>query len=445
VIVASLIALCSVAPAAAQILGAHILGAYTLMAPDGGSVVRVLTDAPACPRIVLDGKARMMAERAAPRTIPERVSHFDGSTIPAAAFPLRVCEAAVPRGTISARVAGHPLPLPRAVIRRIVVIGDTGCRLKASSGAYQACNDAAAWPFARLARAAAAAHPDLVLHVGDYHYRESPCPAGNTGCAGSPSGYGWEPWRVDFIKPAAPLLAAAPWAVARGNHEECARAGAGWWLLLDPHPLVSGADCADPARYFAGNHTAPYAVDLGDGARLIVADFAAIGEKPFHDDATLARYREDAATIAALAIPGSTNFVTEHYPFGAVTTGSTGAAQIGYPSIAQAFAAGDGVPTLPTVAAVLSGHVHLLQYAALAGHPPQLVAGFSGTQEDAPPAPLNAQASLPGGLTLEDLATTAGPFGYVLLERMGGGAWRMTAHGLDGKVLLSRVVKSRGG
>ena len=127
-----------------------------------------------------------------------------------------------------------------------------------------------------------------------------------------------------------------------------------------------------------------------------------------------------------------------------MTTEETGPAKIGYPSVAQAFAAADGVPALPTVAAVLSGHVHLLQYSALAGHPVQLVAGFSGTQEDYPPAPLNAQAALPGGLTLEDLATTAGPFGYVLLERMDGGAWRMTAHDLDGKVLLSRVVKRRG-
>ena len=62
--------------------------------------------------------------------------------------------------------------LPRS-IKRIVVIGDTGCRLKGDN--VQDCNDPAQWPFAAIARLAAARHPDLVIHVGDYHYRESPC------------------------------------------------------------------------------------------------------------------------------------------------------------------------------------------------------------------------------------------------------------------------------
>ena len=351
----------------------HILGAYTLMAPKGGSIVRVLTDSDRCPSIRLDGHDSEMRARAAPRTIAARISAFDGSTIPAAAFPLTVCEAPVARQVAHATVAGMAVPLPRAIIRRIVVIGDTGCRLKASAQSYQACNDAAAWPFARIARAAAAAHPDLVLHVGDYHYRESPCPEGNTGCAGSPWGYGWDVWRADFFAPAAPLLAAAPWAVVRGNHEECARAGVGWWLMLDPHPLVAGADCADAADAagtFAGNHTAPYAVELGGRGRII----------------------------------------------------------------------------LPSVSAVISGHIHLLQYAALAGHPPQIVAGMSGTQEDEPPAPADSRKAqtLPAGLIADDLATRYGHFGYAVLDRLPRGAWKLTAYDLDGTLVLKRIVPRRG-
>ncbi len=57
-------------------------------------------------------------------------------------------------------------------------------------------------------------------------------------CAGSPWGYGWDAWNADFFTPAAPLLAAAPWAAVRGNHESCARAGQGWWRFLDGHAAV---------------------------------------------------------------------------------------------------------------------------------------------------------------------------------------------------------------
>ncbi len=438
----------SATPASAQ-GAAHIRGAYTLMAPGGGSVARVLTDAAQCPDIRLDGQTGPMRERAGPRTIAARVNESDGSAIAPAAFPLRVCEAPIARAVRHAEVGGIALPLPATIIRRIVVIGDTGCRLKDSSQSYQACNDAAAWPFAKVALAAAATHPDLVLHVGDYHYRESPCPAGNAGCAGSPSGYGWEAWNADFFVPAAPLLAAAPWAVDRGNHEECARAGAGWWLLLDPHALVAGADCADPAQFFAGNHTAPYAVELGDKARVIIADFAAIGEKPFSAPDKLARYRADGAAITALALPGETNFVSDHYPFGAITMGKHDALRIGYPSIAQAFgadaaAAGNAAPALPMVSAVISGHVHLLQYAAQSGHPPQFVVGMSGTQEDEPPAPADAQGS-PAGISPGDLATRYGHFGYAVLDRLDGGAWAFTAYDMDGTVLLKRIIARRGG
>ena len=51
------------------------------------------------------------------------------------------------------------LPLPKANPRRIVVIGDTGCRIKTSDNVFQACDDSAQWPFAAVASAAAAAAP----------------------------------------------------------------------------------------------------------------------------------------------------------------------------------------------------------------------------------------------------------------------------------------------
>jgi hypothetical protein len=105
--------------------------------------------------------------------------------------------------------------------------------------------------------------PDLVIHVGDYHYREDPCPLGNAGCAGSPWGYGWDVWDADFFTPGAPLLAAAPWIVIRGNHEACGRAGQGWYRFLDPRPLAPLGTCDDPANDETADYTATYAVPLG--------------------------------------------------------------------------------------------------------------------------------------------------------------------------------------
>jgi phosphodiesterase/alkaline phosphatase D-like protein len=80
----------------------------------------------------------------------------------------------LPSGITSAVVDGLPLPLPKTYPQRLVVVGDTGCRLK-DEEAFQACHDAQAWPFESIARSAARWRPDLVIHLGDYLYRESPC------------------------------------------------------------------------------------------------------------------------------------------------------------------------------------------------------------------------------------------------------------------------------
>ena len=61
----------------------------------------------------------------------------------------------VPPSTLSSSTPlRQALPLPVAKPERILVLGDTGCRIKGA--AIQACNDADKWPFPRLAAAAAA-------------------------------------------------------------------------------------------------------------------------------------------------------------------------------------------------------------------------------------------------------------------------------------------------
>jgi hypothetical protein len=103
---------------------------------------------------------------------------------PGGQFPILVCSLDIPADAQSVTISEVPVPVPVAVgqVNRVAVIGDTGCRLK---GFYvQACNDPEQWPFRLIADVVAQMKPDLVIHVGDYHYRETPCPAGNQGCAG---------------------------------------------------------------------------------------------------------------------------------------------------------------------------------------------------------------------------------------------------------------------
>src|SRR5262245_21706595 len=165
---------------------------FVLLGIDGAPVARAITSAAECPAIELDGVARAMSVRARPGVEPQRPTISPPEASKPSAFPVLVCEAAIPAGVARATVAGRALPLPKADPKRIVVIGDSGCRIKVTDNAFQDCNNAATWPFVTVAARAAAMAPDLVIHVGDYHYRENACPPLNAGCAGSPWGYGWD-------------------------------------------------------------------------------------------------------------------------------------------------------------------------------------------------------------------------------------------------------------
>lgn len=416
------------------------LAAYVLLGEDGAAVARVVLDAPACPAITVDGASRPMALRAAPATLALRHNPAKGEVKPSA-FPVRTCEADLPAGAASASVLGRALPLPRALPRRIVVIGDTGCRLKKSGDEYQDCNDPQAYPFAAVAAAAAAWKPDLVVHVGDYHYRETPCPGGNAGCAGSPWGYGWDAWREDFFRPGAALLEAAPWVVARGNHESCERAGQGWWRLLDPRPLRPGRDCEDPARDIGGNYSDPYAVPLGGDAQLLVADTAATSWKGLKPGVTgYEEYRATYRRLDALSQRAAWNIGVTHHPVlgvGAELKDGKLDWHLGDTGLQQSFGSLNPLLLPPAVQAMLSGHVHLWQQLSFSSpHPTQFVAGFSGTAEDMAPLP----ATLPAGITPapgavpEQFSNWIGGFGFMAMERGGPGEWTVTVHDRHGAV-----------
>lgn len=353
--------------------------AYVVMGA-GGAIARVVTAGDTCPVLTIGGHARAMVVRFAAATAPLRPTASTPENSKKSVFPL-VCDAPLARGARHASIGGVALPVPKSSVRRLVVIGDTGCRIKAADHAAQACNDPAAFPFARIAAAAAREKPDLVIHVGDYLYRENPCPAATAGCANSPWGYGGEAWAADFLIPAAPLLAAAPWAPARGNHESCVRAGQGWWRFLDGHAAVPGHDCDAAANDEAGDWSPPYAVPLGCGAQLVMLDLAATPNKPVAaDDWRRAAFERSYQDLAALAANARLTFAVDHQPIlGCSATNKRGPTTLVGGNVGiQSVWGRHGVRQLPPHVDVLrSGHYHLWQQVSFAGDvPSQFITGF---------------------------------------------------------------------
>lgn len=416
--------------------------AYVVLGEYGAAVARVLIDAPACPAIVINQHSQPMQLRAPAQTIALRPTPSAPADSKPAEFPLLTCETALPAGTTSASVLGRALPLPKAEPQRIVVIGDTGCRLQKSSNSWQACNDSQQYPFATTAAQAAAWKPDLVIHVGDYHYRENACPDGNAGCAGSPWGYGWDAWDADFFAPGARLLDAAPWIMARGNHENCLRGGQGYWRFLDPRPLLKGRDCNAAADDDVGNYSDPYAVPVGQATQLLVLDTANTtwkGLKP--GDVGYARYQDLYRKMAALSQQAPNNLAIAHHPLlGMGADRKADGSIVLLPGDAGLQAAMGSVNPQyfpPAVQALLSGHVHLWQQASFSsGHPSQFIAGFAGTSEDIVPLP----ERLPPGVTpapgavVEHFSSWVDGFGFMTMERRGAQQWHVEVHDLQGSI-----------
>jgi hypothetical protein len=431
--------------------------AYVLVGPDGGQIARVITEAATCPDLQVDAKPLAMQVRSPPQTFAQRPTASSPELSKPSAFPKLVCEANLAPGARTARLGDRPLPLAPKVIRRIILIGDTGCRLKAADKAYQSCNDPSKYPFAQVAAAAAKLHPDLVVHVGDYLYRENPCPADQTGCAGSPWGYGQDAWDADFFTPAAPLLAAAPWVVVRGNHETCVRAGQGWLRLLDPWPLAAHRDCNDAADDDIGNYTRTYAVPLDADTQIAVWDSANApppGKPLAPDDPRAVHYALNEREIESITKLKPHTFLANHHPllaFAATTDKTTGQIVLrpGNLGLQSVFLRNDPNLFPKGVDLLLNGHIHVLEQLSFGGdYPSELVTGFSGTQEDIVPLPAHlppTETPAPGAV-VQAFSSWVDGFGFAELERVGPGAWRIRIFDAEGKQvnlcsLVGRVSK----
>ena len=376
--------------------------------PDGLEM-RLITEQPSCPVASIDGRAVPMRVRAAA----------------AGAFSVGVCAAVVPSDAKSVSVGDTAFKLPPTTPRRVALVGDTGCRLK--SIYIQACNDPAQWPFAQVAATIAAQDPDLIVHVGDYHYRETECPALFSGCAGSPFGDTWEVWRADFFTPAAPLLAKAPWVFVRGNHEECARAGRGWSRMLEPMPFDSEAGCNGPSAAFA----VPF-----PNLTLAVLDVATATE-PKVARGEISHFRAQYATLGKLT--AGPVWLLQHRPIW-----SAGGTIAGFPlgdNKTLAAAANGLIP--PNVELMISGHHHIFQVLQYAQDlPVQIVAGHGGDYLNTGTS-TNPAGWVINGMTVKAGLHKVGKFGFAMLESQGGGEWRLTNYDQAGVVEQHCMIKSR--
>jgi hypothetical protein len=388
--------------AAAMIAGqanAAPLAAWVQMTGRGAEV-RAIVETAQCPSLNVDGAAKAMRQRAGPD----------------AAFANRICQARLPAGARKASLDGQPLPLPKARPMRLVILGDSGCRLKGA--VVQDCNDpVAGWPFAKVAHLAAAQKPDLVIHVGDYYYRETPCPEGDKRCTGSPYGDRWGSWKAELFDPASPLLAAAPWVFARGNHEDCQRGGKGWFRLLDADDAVRACPASSDT----------FLVPIG-GAVLGVVDSA----DP--DDTTPQPTTATAfgAALKPLSAAKAPVWIVTHRPVWEIYRDGDRLFDEGQNVNERTAVKAGG---LAGVALIVAGHEHtFFSLDAAPGRPAELIVGTGGDRLDSNTAAsiATAQLSIDGGAPAATFGMSR--FGYYVFDRKGE-AWEGAFHDLTDKVV----------
>jgi len=389
---------CLAIVAAALACGQPLSPSWIALGEGGQAIARIVVAGEQdCPAIQIDGATHPMSLR---QPMPQGLR-------PA-------CEFAIPLGAKKASVNGQALALPRANPSRVIAIGDTGCRIKGDE--LQACNDPQQWPFAQVASQAARERPDLVIHVGDYLYRESPCPDGKQAmCGGTPAGDNWDAWNADFFTPAAKLLATAPWAFSRGNHENCERSWRGWFYYLDPRPWNGKCEVFSP----------PYLVTLGT-FELVMLDSASVSANTLNKEQA-ALYADQLASLHPVHA-----WLADHHPFWGMRTDAAGGKPAPVsPTLAEAWerASPKGIDL------ILSGHVHLFElFSYDHGRPTQLVAGDGGT---------NLAMALEGpmrGSAVQGASVLAGEsqrqFGYTLLTRHGK-TWNLTLKNRVRSVLVN--------
>ena len=398
--------------------------------------------------------ARAVVERATACPVLQRASGaWQGMTArqrpPGGHFQdVLVCETLYPMGEAAAVIVGsRRLELPSvsaATPRRVLVMGDSGCRGDLPHKPQPCTGDGftKVWPFGVIAEDEKRLAADLIVHVGDYNYRNTPrdvvlsprvtgydrplsvkvydtgdlddedepdLPIGpgywGQNMRGSPIPDVWPAWRDDFFVPASRLMKTAPWLFVRGNHELCSRAGPGWFYLLDASsPLLggearqescppqtpagwpTGAWPKPPALPFQNEQfplrfTPPRRLKLGE-LDIISVDSANAGDAFLYN---VDAYVEQYLRVGELLRERRPTWIVTHRPIWGVVKrikgGSAGSEPYGFINVTQQAALAKAFPNgLPSnVTVVLAGHMHRFQAIGFGDRrPPQLIVGTAG-------------------------------------------------------------------
>mmetsp|Transcript_17274 Transcript_17274/g.38244 ORF Transcript_17274/g.38244 Transcript_17274/m.38244 type:complete len:605 (-) Transcript_17274:4-1818(-) len=410
------------------------------------------------------------------------------------------------------------VPMPARQPKRFLVMGDTGLRIKAKNdgwcseklrnpknlyggktcplesllsnynaslvdGLFQSNSNRAdpalnGWPFEEVCERVwkSSRRGDVMVHVGDYLYSHNEClfpfpdqpPAGEERVFGDCTGVGddWGDtsagWIREFFGPARDLLRRLPWIVLRGNHEECARSGHGWFRYLEPRPsesFVGGGDINAPYCVTGSNS---YNVEFDHDNWLVVDTSSVAGEEISIDHYTMEEYTkmdaEAAGTAPVLSLDNcdtkpasgddhiakfqqltqlsnsaSRQWLASHRPLFGLTFQDHGSGGQLYSFQCQlSDTLAKSAISLPNVAAVVSGHFHGWQLVEFQEtRPAQLVVGNSGTQlatprDGSPNGIFRAHGRPLLGQNISH-SPTVGEFGWSLLDVSGETNPKMSA------------------
>ena len=340
------------------------------------------TESGTCPQVLLDDQPLEMQIRAIP-------------TLTDNSFEDQVCEALVPVGTQKVQLGAQEWRLPLAP-KRIVVVGDTGCRIKGKGDKafIQNCNDQQqAWVFAKVSTAAAKMKPDLVIHVGDYLYREVSCPEGDPRCKGSPYGDTSASWSADFFNASKRLLNASPWIFMRGNHEDCKRAQFGFFRYFGMDSVTSKCiETVEPELFKFQNQS------------MLMMDSSSLG--------MLSTSLKNIKTMGL-----RDTWLLTHRPL-----------LSGDDSVKKEW-----VGNLSGFSLLLAGHVHQFRITSFENHRPvQIITGNGGTKLEEKPMP-----DKPGELMNKQILAN----GFLVLEQNSNQQWRATEYDADGNAQLKCELK----
>jgi len=339
---------------------AQILYTWSQIIPENKLSIRAIIDNNMCPIAYVDNKEVEMLSRSS-------INNTE-----------TVCELIVETNAQNISIDNIKVPVLAEKISKIAFIGDTGCRINMLF--QQECNSIDSWPLKKNLNSIAFHKPDLIIHVGDYHYRQTKCR--NTKKCGDIYGYSKEAWYADWFEPAKDILTQSPFLFVRGNHESCNRAYEGWFRYLDSYPFFP-QKCEDLIS--------SWFLDTGP-MKFFIFDSSS-GEEIFTTQSTIEDFEREFDKL----IQDKPAWFLTHKPLWRspkkefLTLKSHG-------NLTQIEAFGDKF--LSNVTTIISGHIHIAQILLMDNVPDQIIVGNGGAllhAQDQEPVYQNVEFDYPNG------------------------------------------------